>query len=373
MRRVLLLFFIFSFGFVSGQKHASPYHPMLDSVNIWHYVDDIAVVLPSPGYSNTRSVGNACGYPLEPSIMEYTYGDTIIDSLTYLELWDSNYWESCLVGFIREDTSKRKIYFADNLGSPEIILYDFSMQVGDSIFIRFHKQLYTWQWIADSGLYRLDSIRYINIISGMHRQFYFSCSSQCGGYGANYPSGGATLIWLEGVGNLAEFAYPYFGGAAGGGDYANCYSSRYPPGGGLQYFDEQFLSCFSHNKMVYFDNCAYSWAVDNTECFNVQDSCNYHPVCGAVNEIPNLSSFTLYPNPAANQLTLNFNVNQSAVFDIELLDMQGRETLPVLHLGRLADGVQTREMDISELAAGFYMVACKSGEGAIYRKLVVQR
>jgi hypothetical protein len=115
-------------------------------------------------------------------------------------------------------------------------------------------------------------------------------------------------------------------------------------------------------------------ALSNPPCYHVVDSCNYSPTCvGAINPISALNSFTVYPNPANNDITLSFDVTQSDVFEIEILDMQGRQTQAIYNTGRLGLGAQTRQLDIATLASGFYLVAVKNEQGIMYRKLVVSK
>ena len=334
------------------------YYPLLDTANIWHYVVNVMPMEPPPGH-HSKSL-NTCGYPLSAwqGSAEYTSGDTTISGTVYKQMLGGQYQTPCLIGYIREDTAQRKVYFMDVNGSPEMVIYDFSLLIGDSIDIPFYQTNY-------SGWYRLDSVKTIQIFAGQRRQFYLHCM-------ACTSSSAPLLVWIESTGSLFESVYPYadISNASWGGLFRGCVADF--NAGYSQYNATRFVSCFAHSGLVYFDNCAYSEAIGNS-CFHVIDSCNYGNICGAINRISDLSSFNIYPNPSAGQVTLNLEVNQSAAFDILVLDMQGREVLPVTHLGQLNDGTQTRQLDVSKLASGFYFVACKSTGGEVYKKLALQK
>jgi hypothetical protein len=343
------------------------YWPMLDSVNIWQYVGNIEPEI-APPYNNNngiRSLANACQYPLSTypgGTSEFTEGDTVINGDHYKVLWASDYGVPCIVGFLREDSINRIVYFKDVLSTPEIVLYNFSLLVGQKIFLSVNNQYWNYPYgLITTGWYRLDSVNNVSLSSGVHREFYLNCDT-C--------TVQNTLSWIEGVGNQVEVIYPYSSSeqAPEGNLYRPCTVNSYPVP--FPYDYSQILSCFSHIKNVYFDSCSYFEAVEEEEEFKIIDSCDYF--VSGINQIPDLNSFTLYPNPASNQITLSFDVNQSDVFEIEVLDMQGRQALPSYQVGRLNLGIQTREMNISTLASGFYLVACKSDKGVIYRKLVVR-
>jgi len=110
---------------------AQQYYPLLDSVNRWTYSLWMPTVAPHP-----LTPYSSCNYPLNyidcvPEI--FTGQDTLIDSITYKQVIVDDTLHPCLYGFIREDTSLRKVYFRDILNNPEIVLYNFLMQVGDTI------------------------------------------------------------------------------------------------------------------------------------------------------------------------------------------------------------------------------------------------
>jgi hypothetical protein len=150
--------------FLFTTSFAQTYYPMLDSVNTWSYATQLmGVRLPA----STQSM--PCSYPIgtySNTFTEFTLADTLINSTWYKPVIISSL--PCTIGYMREDTAQQKVYFLDNQGNPEIVLYDFSMQVGDTITLNFYPGGYT------SGVYTLDSIVNVSIYAGTRRAFYLS-------------------------------------------------------------------------------------------------------------------------------------------------------------------------------------------------------
>ncbi len=113
--------------------------------------------------------------------------DTLINNITYHKLYLSNdtlFQESEWIGGIREDSFKR-VYFrhAAMTGSSESdrLLYDFSLQLGDSLPANAHNGQNNW--LVPMQVTQVDSI---NINGTYHRRITF-----------NWPR----TSWVEGVGN----------------------------------------------------------------------------------------------------------------------------------------------------------------------------
>jgi hypothetical protein len=345
----------------AANETVTVYHAMLSNVNVWSYVGTGVAVSPQGTNNETKSL-NTCQLPFGVYggyADEYTGDDTIIDTLNYKILWMHYYTPLCTEGFIREDSIQKKVYFKSILDSSEIVLYDFSMAVGDSLSLYFGQGCCNY---FQSGFYGLDSIKNVTINGGNRRKFYLNCHS-C-------SQSNNTLSWIESVGSQGGPLYPFYYNINGGGDFRSCGSGSF--NNNFPYDFIQTLTCFSHETKIYFDSCVYQTAVRDQPCYSIQDSCHFDG-CGGINDIPSLASLSFYPNPASTQITLNFNVNRSDNFDVAILDMQGRQTLPTNHLGLLREGEQTRTLDIAGLANGIYLIACKTGAGSLYRKLVVQR
>jgi hypothetical protein len=138
MKKPLLIIFILTC--FSAKSQTSVYHPFPDSNAIWNV-------------SSQGCCWSDCPPPPTPNpviddfnFSYYINGDTVINSTLYHKVYQSgtvhhhcsfgnyvDYWESFsnYYAAIRQDTALRKVYVRDN--SPERVLYDFNLSVGDSI------------------------------------------------------------------------------------------------------------------------------------------------------------------------------------------------------------------------------------------------
>ena len=127
----------------------------------------------------------------------YTIGDTLINSFHYKFL-DLFHYNKNFV--IREDTISRKIYMrllADPVPAKEYLLYDFSLQVNDTISIQNPGSPYP----KYAGPFILDSIKVKPLVNKNHRYFYLHSLD-------TIVSITKTTIWIEGVGSLSLINTP---------------------------------------------------------------------------------------------------------------------------------------------------------------------
>jgi len=282
--------------------------------------------------------------------MQYTTHDTLIDSLTYLivqEETDQN-TTYCEFGYLREDTVAKKVFFKDNLGNPEIVLYNFAMHIGDTMSINFMAGI----GLYASGVFQLDSISTIQTQHGNTRLFCLNNHSQ---------SFGSTLYWAEGVGCMVNMFYPY-----GMNEYSsittfwNC--REYPA------FSYEHLSCFDHATKVFYDSCKYTNAV-NDFCFMTTDTCNYWNICGSVANHSVDFSFELYPVPATECVTLQLHSDKNASFNCMVSDMSGKVVYSTSQVNFEANRAI---IDISQLAKGTYLITLSNDSGRTSKTLSVQ-
>lgn len=77
-----------------------------------------------------------------------------------------------------------------------------------------------------------------------------------------------------------------------------------------------------------------------------------------------VGGFMLYPNPAGNQVAINFDTTEP--FNLAVFDMSGRQ---VASLNNISNGYV---LDTAVLADGLYLVQVVSDMGNTTRKLVIQ-
>lgn len=132
MKKILLLFLTLLTLYSSGQT--SVYHPFPDSAAIWNFESS-----------------RGCGQYFDTWEYLYSYiitGDTMINSNTYHKLAipivvivssgqcdTSGTWTNPgnYAGGIRQDIPNKKVFFIPPADSIEQLLYDFNMQVGDTV------------------------------------------------------------------------------------------------------------------------------------------------------------------------------------------------------------------------------------------------
>jgi hypothetical protein len=349
MKKTLLIIALL-YSFIS--LRAQHYYPMLDSANIWIYTGNIIPATTPPGHQVAAT--GVCYYfsgtPIGATIEVYTTSDTTDGGHTY-KIVLQNPASPCYMGLIREDTAAHQVFFKDNLGDPEGILYDFSKTIGDSLLIHARPGNY-----FQTGTYRVDSIGYIHIKAGKRRIFYLNCHACGAGYNP--------LEWVEGSGNRADAIYSYSPISSGGGGLYFC--------PGYPHTMSSFMACFEHKYIEYYDTCSFYNAQHNS-CIHYQDTCDYYDICGGIKEYSSFSKWVVFPNPAGNRVTLQLDVNVASLFEIRVLDVNGREVMKPQSLGELGTGLNERELDLTSLCNGFYFIECRSGQDIQYQKLSVQK
>lgn len=340
------------------------YVPLLDSINRWVVHNSLCFVLPSENHSSRDD----CDYGQMHWWLadEYTANrDTVIDSVSYRvvenifsSLFPPATTYTCLFGYVREDVKTRKVYFRDKFGSAEKLLYNFGLTPGDSFYVEFfNPNLGSFE----TGFYHLAYTSEMEIAGGKRRTFYLTPPH----------NGHPTMVWIEGVGFLGTPFYSYtFSGYSCGGYFCNS-----EPNNDTRPNDfASLVTCFTHANWVYFDTCSYQQALQyQGPCYAVYDSCNYGQTCGSVDEVAALASFDVSPNPASSVATVYLQVKQPGDFTLELQDLTGKVVLPQVLSGKLHEGTQQYTINVQVLPSGTYLLACKTPQGALYRKLMITR
>jgi hypothetical protein len=156
-------------------------------------------------------------------------GEAIVDDQTYLKVYeatDSLYTNWGLTGYIREDTLTQKVYFHAGWEVGEGLIYNFDIEVGDSVYIDNYYMDFT------DALLICDSIDSVAISSEYRKRYYLLPA-----YGSYYAD-----IWIEGIGSIYGllFSGVYGAGYAGGFSYLLCQSQNDT----LIYSDTVFESCY---------------------------------------------------------------------------------------------------------------------------------
>ncbi|MEM0516882.1 T9SS type A sorting domain-containing protein [Aequorivita flava] len=195
---ILLLVLLFSFPAI-GQD----YKPILDHRNEWHFT--------------------TCNFGCYTD-KYYTDGDTLVNGMMY-KILDGYHFISRTF-LLREDLAEKKLYFLKirpSGGVEEYLLYDFTLQVGDSINMLNPITPFP----QDGGYFKLDSIVPRPLVDGQnYDHFYFSPTP------SNTISS-ENAIWVEGAGSLSLIN---------------------APGGFPDLNEVGALSCYFKNRDVFYAN-----------------------------------------------------------------------------------------------------------------------
>lgn len=294
----------------------------------------IALLLPGVRLEQPQSV-NCINIQYQDCIVQT---DSIYNGHTYKKVYLYNWGP--LTGLIREDSVAKKVYFIPYCSNTEDLLYDFSMQQGDSINYTFPNLM---QNPMTNGWYKVDSIRLRHDYGIFYRKHFFLSNR----LNQNTSNGRrASLEMIEGVGSTIHPLFLY-------GDFA--------PWGDLLWtghcvntdFDEVVTCKWNNGTKVYFDSCAYT-AAQNSSCVNHNDSCNYSNQCGAVQELSEVTSIRVYPNPATELVRVEIRSKNTGAFTISLANAIGLtiKKFPI----KLSLGEESHEIMLSGLPAGFYFL-----------------
>ncbi|MAL61146.1 MAG: hypothetical protein CMC14_13985 [Flavobacteriaceae bacterium] len=175
MRKILFINLVLLF---SINIFSQDYKPLLDTYNEW----------------NVRF----CYEGLCDTDIYYTNGDTLVDGMNFKVLDGYHYISR---GFLlREDVNSKKVYLKAILpnGIYDYLLYDFSLEVGDSIDMKNPITPFP----EDAGYFRVDSIIPRPLVDGNnYDHFYFSPA-------ASNTVSTNNAIWVEGVGSLSIITAP---------------------------------------------------------------------------------------------------------------------------------------------------------------------
>lgn len=246
------------------------------------------------------SIFGCTGYAGE-AMFEIT-GDTILGTQTYHKIYEIGYSNGpgCYMagynGFvcgIREDSSKRIWRCYDGV-QPEELLYDFNLNVGDSVN--------TMQNCGCDAM--VDSIDSVLIGSAYRKRFIIQ---------KNFFCGGGTVEVIEGIGST----------------------------NGL-------LECFGFLEATSSLNCYW----ESGFTLYPSSSANCVPLVEAIQETTSESHFTAYPNPAGNAVQISCANGFASAQLVTITDVDGRtmrSEMIVPHNGTLG-------IDRQNLSAGVYFV-----------------
>ena len=252
--------------------------------------------------------------PYEWTVIDSLGEEISIGALQYIKI----YREEHVVGAIREDTILKKIYFHNF--SDEIVLYDFALEVGDTIY-------YTTNLFYILNYYKIvDSIDSISI-NGKYRKRWHLTNSLYG----------MIDIWIEGIGSVYRYGLLYPN------------DPDIVLDGSTPYF-----GCFTHDSTIYINenacisSCPCSWWIVN------------------VNDFSNKTTgITVFPNPFFENLTM-----ESPSEHIDIINIQIYNTIGSLLVNTTLFPNEKIMLDVSSLPNGIYILKATSSSLSSFQKII---
>ncbi len=219
------------------------------------------------------------------------------------------------VAYLREDTLNQKVFSIPkpNFSNEEKLLYDFSVNMGDTV------KIFTTNYALGEEQYVVISIDTIYLLNNQPRKVW-NFRSVCP---MNHPS--ANLQWIEGMG-----------------------SSRGPIFSGCIDFNLHSISVYTE-LLCYYEG--------NTHLYlnNRFDSC-YYEYTSNIEEM-NFQSVKIFPNPVSDFLYIETQLPEKPTH-ITITDITGR---------LVYQNVFSNRIDVSNLQEGIYLIIITSKEGAYYQ------
>ena len=258
----------------------------------------------------------------------YISGDTIINNLPYKKIGNTGYDVFCTktitsepryIGALREDTIQMKVLFIPAGEQNDTLLYDYNLQVGDTLPLGYNV-------IALAGQLYVSSIDTIETNGVLRLRWNLS---------AEYYGQFASII--EGIGSTNGLLED------------------------IWIFEEDaFLRCYYCNDTLVFLNDLFV-----NQCEMPTDTCFYLNIYENSNK--KITDFTCSPNPVNNRLTISLYDKISENYTLEFYNQLGNKTKTV----KITRSEQ--EINVENLSSGIYYLILKDGEMILNRRKVIKK
>ena len=307
MRKVYIsLFMLFGINSIQAQS----YIRMIDTANVWNLLCGFITTNGNDGRHTDRI---------------YFLGDTIFNDTVYQKQYAKIFLTTTdsvnrYVGALREDTSQMKIYSRNGNGDPttETLLYNFSLQKGDSVVLSVD------YYNRPTFPIKVDSIKSEYFAGKIRRIFYneYFPDDPWGGRGA-----GVHYKWIEGIGSTSENhgIYPFY-----------------------YYDDPKALLCFWQSGQLLYENPEYS-------------DCKFVTV--GIKELEDKESITIYPNPIKDYFIIKTEPSTERN-NLAIYAMNGQEEMRIEQLESM------KAIDISRLPRGVYFFRITNNKKVTYTKII---
>jgi hypothetical protein len=266
-----------------------------------------------------------------------TYQKVLFDGAVYAGAW-------------REDSLLKRVYFVNAGDSVEQLLYDFSLNMGDSILVDLENN---FNGYMHDGYYYVDSVVMVNIRSGARKYLRLhNPANTVVGIGGQPLK----LEWIESVGDLHNPAYTLMPDNFGGSQIT------FYCGGDIH--ETIVINNEIDLTRNYVNVCAVEYVGGEVNA----DTCGI-AYWGSVNEWMDLSNaLHIYPNPS-NGKDLNITMDQlfSGELYVNLTDLQGKN----IFTSNVQVNSNPIQLNNLQLESGMYVLTVCSGNTVIGRGKVL--
>ena len=281
-----------------------------------------------------NTVGNNVSTPDEWHFRYAVFGDTIINSTLYTKIYkmyDSTilHPNSTYFAAIREN-GNRQIHCLLP-GFSESILYDFNLNIGDTIYYNIggglaNNEVMFWDFDHYRIVTEKDSMLLLN-----------------NQYRKRWKLGGELgyQTWIEGIGSINWY-----------GLFNPLITAVVLNGDGYQF------ACYKENDTVLYLNNLFC-----DKCF-----CQLYTGLEEQN-IRDKKSITVFPNPACDKVTIQINETDNSIYKIEIFDLFGKKQIE-----KTINFNNKIEIEIEDLKSGIYLIEIYSPDKKLVgiKKLVIE-
>ena len=243
------------------------------------------------------------------STVYYTNGTEIIDGKVYTRI--TNEEGDIIHTSLREDETERKVF--TNWGGGDVLLYDFSLEVGDSFYMEVNAHIW----------YDVIAIENIETNVGIRKAWFLSGSD-----------GDFLPVWIEGIGSMAGVLTP-----------------DQQPNLNWWWFPE--LLCYENESVLEYKSIN-----------GVNLGCELESI--GVTELNNKLQISVFPNPTTGALSINSQINNLKT-DIIITNLLGEKC----YKNKISINKST-SIDISFLPKGIYLLSIvnKQQERILTKKII---
>ena len=151
-----------------------------------------------PSYSDGANWNVYECFWLDCNTRQYNYQyDTTFCGQTYSKM---NFYDSNQTGYFRSDSLKTYFRKSPNCSEKEYLIYDFSLSMGDTVFIGYFINPFNEDDTTEFILESIDTVNYFGVDRQRFKMMYDP---------SNQGWFGRSMYWIEGIGSVIHPFYPF--------------------------------------------------------------------------------------------------------------------------------------------------------------------